>query len=305
MSVCKICSEEMELKKETVEGWVCTKGDHGGKGPKVGSSILACPLQKGAIWVHVVDENGDDVPDGIVARVDKQLKTTEAGFAAWDPLPEDRYELELVNIPAKFHPLSQNKAEGVQVRKGQITSVEFALERTVEMAVVVRVGESVLSIEDMDVDFARAASEHSGKGKTSKDTGTSFKDLRKGQHTVNLTLTDKQKEKYWLDGDASQTKHISHGVDNTVTFTLREITFLETFFHIQVQDGKALKELTGAKVKIKAPEKEEATELKEAKAVAKFSVPVTSRTPPTSVDVLALTPDTTDAVYEVIEVVTT
>jgi len=303
MSLCKICSEKMELRTETIEGWVCTK-DHGGKGPKVGAAVLACPLEKGAIWVHVVDENGDDVPDGIVATVDKQQRTTEGGFAAWDPLPEGKYVLELIKIPAKFHPLSDNKAEGVQVRKGQITSVEFVLERIVEMTVIVRVGEALVSLEDMDVDFARVVSAHKGKAKTVKYTGVPFKDLRKGKHTVNLTLTDKQKEKYWLDGDVSQTKDLSFGADNTVMFTLQEITFLETIFHVQEQTGAALKELTGAKVKIKAPAKEETTALKEAKALAMFSIPVTNRTPPTSIDVLALTPDTTDAVYEVAEVVT-
>jgi hypothetical protein len=74
-------------------------------------------------------------------------------------------------------------------------------------------------------------------------------------------------------------------------------------FRVQKQVAGAVEELVGARVKIKAPDLEKATELSEAKAIAKFVIPVIQEDQKATVEVVSLAPDDTDAVFEVIEVV--
>jgi hypothetical protein len=75
-------------------------------------------------------------------------------------------------------------------------------------------------------------------------------------------------------------------------------------FHVQEQVPGAVNELVGARVKLKTPSLEKATELSETKALAKYVIPVVAENQKTTVEVVSLTPDGTDAMFEVIEVVT-
>lgn len=74
-------------------------------------------------------------------------------------------------------------------------------------------------------------------------------------------------------------------------------------FHVQQQVPGAIEEMAGAKVKIKSPALEKATVLLDAKALAKFVIPVIQEDQKATVEVLSLTPDDTDAVFELIEMV--
>lgn len=74
-------------------------------------------------------------------------------------------------------------------------------------------------------------------------------------------------------------------------------------FHVQQQVPGAVEEMVGARVKIKSPALEKATALSEAKALAKFVIPVVREDQKATVEVVCLTPDDTDAVFELIEMV--
>ena len=104
--LCKICSKEMENQPATVDNWVC-KEKHGGTQPKVGAAVLSCPVAKGAIWVHVIDDDGEDVPDAIPATVAGAQKSTVAAFASWDPLDDaKKYNVAIGTLPDAFLPLA-------------------------------------------------------------------------------------------------------------------------------------------------------------------------------------------------------
>jgi len=301
--LCKICNKEMENQPATVDNWVC-KEKHGGTQPKVGAAVLSCPLAKGAIWVHVIDDDGEDVPDAIPATVAGTEKSTVAAFASWDPLDDaKKYRVAIGTLPDAFLPLAVTTAEDVVVRKGEITSVQFVLERAAKMTVIVKAGDAPGSIEDIKIDVAATETADKRTGKTVKTTGAPFTKLRKGPHTVTFTLDEPQKKKYWIDGDATKTWNVVPTGPNIVEFTLQLITKIELKFHIQEKIPTGLKELEGAKIKLKEPAEEKTAALDETKAIAKFEIVVASKTPQSAVDVLSLTPDGTDAMYEVVEIV--
>lgn len=286
----------------TVDSWAC-RNKHGGTQPKVGAAVLACPLAKGAIWVHVIDDNGDDVPE-IPATVLGTEKKTKAGFASWDPLDEKPHDVTVGTLPPEFWPLAVTAAKGVPVRKGEITSVQFVLERIAEMTVVVKEAEKPESLKDIQVDVTRVAPRETTGGKTLATTGAKFPKLHKGDYTVKITLSEEQLKTHWIDGVAEQTRDVLLHDPNKVVFTLQLVIWVDVNFRVQLLTGEALSELTGAKVKLKDPDLEKPAALLEEKAVAKFSMPLVGREERAPVELLTLTPDDTDAVYEVVEIVT-
>jgi len=297
--LCKICNREMENRPVTVDNWVCTN-NHGGTQPRIGAAPVDCPVPKGAIWVHVIDDDGEDVP-GIPSTVAGKEKKTKAGFAGWDPLDDNSYHnVEIGKLPDDFLPLAITTAKDVRVRKGEITSVQFVLERAAQMKVIVRVGDQSGSVEDIQIDVAGKYPSDKRDGKTVKDTGALFEKLHKGEYTATITLDEDQKKKYWIDGDASKSCDVAARNPNEVVFTLQLIIILKIAFRIQQKIAAKFEELAGARVKLKDPAVEKTATLKENKALAEFEVMHASREPKTTVDLVSLTPDDTDAVYEFI-----
>jgi hypothetical protein len=299
---CKICDQEMVNTPATVDNWKCAH-QHGGTQPRVGAAVLDCPLAKGAIWVHVIDDNGDDVPD-IPASILGGVKPTKAGFASWDPLEDTPHDVTIGRLPVEFWPLAVVTAEKVPVRKGEITSVQFILERVAEMNVIVREGEKPDSVKDIQVDVTRVAPKESTRGTTLAVTGAKFPKLHKGDHTVKITLTKEQQDQYWIDGAAEKSRDVLLHNLNKVEFTLQLVVWLEVIFRVQLVKAGTATELTGAKVKLKEPDEEKAAELAEEKAVAKFKAKQTGREEKPPVEVVSLTPDGTADMYEVVEIVT-
>jgi hypothetical protein len=293
----------MENKPVLVDNWVCTQ-PHGGTQPKIGAATVACPVPMGAIWIHVIDDDGEDVP-GISAIAVKTEKVTKAGFASWDPLPADTYEVQVVKLSEDFLPLAVDTAENVQVRRGEITSVQFMLERALQMKVIVKVGDKPASIEDIQVDVTGKYPTDKQDGKTVKDVGATFSKLHKGSYTATITLNEEQKKKYWIDGDATKPCEVAYRKPNEVVFTLQLIVVLKVSFHVQEKIAGKFEELAGARVKLKEPDVEKSTALQDTKAIAEFEVKVASREPKTTVEVVSLMPDDKDEdVYEVISLVT-
>jgi len=303
---CKICHTEMDKTTAEVVTYKC-KNDHGGTPPKIGAAVLACPLAKGAIWLHVIDDDGEDVKqEEIPASVLDVNKTTKAAFASWDPLDEKPHDVKIGTLPPEFWPLLDSTAENVPVRRGEITSVQFVLERVAQMNVIVREGENTESLADIKVEVARVLPKETVPPVTTlAGSGAKFPKLHKGDHRVKISLTTKeQQEKYWIDGDSEKGWDVKLHDLNKVVFTLRLVIWVEVIFRVKlVKEGKET-ELEKAKVKLKDPAEEKEAVLEEEKAVAKFKAKQAGREAKGPVEVLSLTPDATDALFEVVEIVT-
>ncbi|WP_332855382.1 MSCRAMM family protein [Duganella sp. S19_KUP01_CR8] len=102
-----------------------------------------CPLKKGAIWVHVTDDDSRDVA-AVPCRGPVSLRTDDTGIAAFDPLPPGTYDIDLddiANVPALKaayeSPTAPSVQRGVAVSGGEITYVRFVLVRKAEFKVQV------------------------------------------------------------------------------------------------------------------------------------------------------------------------
>jgi hypothetical protein len=219
---CKICLQELVNQPRTVDNWVCTN-KHGGTGPKIGAAVVDCPL------------------------VDNKQKTTKAGFAAWNPLDPKTYNVELGSIPDKYLPLAVTTAENVPVRQGEITSVQFVLERACKMKVVVKVADKTEFLNDVAVDLTGGPAEDKRNGPTVGQSGVSFQKLHKGPHDAEITLTADQKKKYRIDGDARKSCDLVPGQPNEVVFTVTPYVWIK----VLVRDPEQGAVQPAGKIKLK------------------------------------------------------
>jgi hypothetical protein len=100
----------------------------------LGPGVVPCELKKGALWVQVVDD-ADAGVRGVDVTVDGvgTVKTDPQGLAAFDPLDEAEYAIEMsATLPgsvAKSHRPPSIRAAQASVSPGEIAFVKLALER--------------------------------------------------------------------------------------------------------------------------------------------------------------------------------
>lgn len=102
----------------------------------VGSVVKPCAEMDGGLWVHVLDDLGDNVPGAKALKNGGAEQPTDlGGLAKWDPLPATQYVASLAISPemAKDYDLPARLEETVYVSKGQITYVGFELKRKMNL----------------------------------------------------------------------------------------------------------------------------------------------------------------------------
>lgn len=94
--------------------------------------VVDCPLKKGAIWVHVVNDLTEDVKD-VPVTVNGQTKPTDKhGIATFDPLDPVDHPVDLDPLGVdllKIYDQPSDTAQEVSVSNGEITYVAYELKR--------------------------------------------------------------------------------------------------------------------------------------------------------------------------------
>ncbi|HZS52790.1 MAG TPA: protein-arginine deiminase family protein [Bryobacteraceae bacterium] len=153
------------------------------------STAKPCVKRDGAIWVHVVDDNGGDV-NGAQVSVGGESKPTVNGVAAFDPKPAGSYD---VIIRPLTDPLDQLydppviNAHKVGVVNGRIAYVLFELVRRATLTVIVRYSRTLVAL-DGDVTVSVPETVRAG-GQTIRDTTGSFM-VSRGTYTISTALSD-------------------------------------------------------------------------------------------------------------------
>jgi hypothetical protein len=236
---CPICSLEMD--KVVVEQYVCHQ-PHNGPGPKIGTTATDCPVVKGSIWVHVIDDAGNNIT-GMNAKVKDTTKPTEAGFAPFDPLDVNSYKVEIGPLDTDqlllYFPPARLDAPSVPVKKGEITSVQFVLERKAELKVIVKEEGADKFIPNIKVNLTGPEAR---EGTTLPDgTGSaSFKNLHKGNYKVTITLSETDEVDYCLDGPDNKPAPVVPGQPNQCVFELKPIVWIKVLVKDPEQGAPAL-----------------------------------------------------------------
>jgi hypothetical protein len=129
MPICVYCGEELVCGK-------CAKEQ------PVGQTTLACPLKKGAIWIHVTDDAGKDIKGVKVNKGDDEAVTNKAGLAIFESLEAGPY---LTSLPKLESPLDDSYdppkqlSKPVQVADGTLAYVDYLLPRKAKLKVLVLV----------------------------------------------------------------------------------------------------------------------------------------------------------------------
>lgn len=259
---CTTCGEDMT--EQTI--YVCTQ-KHVGKGPKIGNATQSCPLAKGAIWVHVANDDDKGVPGIPVTSPGpgSGKDTDDKGFAPFDPLDEaSSYAVTIGPLPegleSKYFLPEIITATGIPVSKGQITSVEFKLDSATDLKVTVKLAGKDAFVPGVKVTVTGPSSETTlaTPDQTTPEEGiVTFARLRKSAgYKVKIELTETDQKKYEIIDADTQFADVGPGKKNAVTFELNLFTWIK----IQLRD-KAADALTdleakklaqpSAKVKIK------------------------------------------------------
>jgi hypothetical protein len=225
--ICSICGKEKE--EQLVE--VC-KQAHDGDGPVIGGAAQSCPVRKGAIWVRVLDDGNTEVQDVPCLNSKAGSKDTDdLGLTAFDPLDEGSdYDITIGPLPAKLSdkyalPV-KNRAEAVPVHQGQITSVEFRLERLSTLKVVVKHAEKDEYIKNVKVTVTGPSPDRQPEtpDATTPDSGlVDFKKLRKGKYGVRIALSDDDQRRYRIEDADNQEWDVDPSKSNEVTFKLTPV----------------------------------------------------------------------------------
>ena len=201
--------------------------------PKVGSALLECPIKKGAIWVQVTDDRARGVPK-IPVTVAKAPQSgpkdsDTLGFASFDPLdPGADYEVA-IELPGEMHdeffPPPTRTVKGISVRNGEITSVRFTLERVAPLKVSVECPEGFPGRLDIDVDpgnpiFSPPMQPTEGVG------FLTFPRLRKHDYQVGLRLSQEQKKRFAIDGQATRPWSLDPHGSNEVKYRVVALQLL-------------------------------------------------------------------------------
>src|SRR5262249_28055892 len=151
---------------------------------KIGSATLECPVRKGAIWVHVRDEMHKGIELQVIAPGSKRTDTS--GFAAFDPLDPGTYtvEIDTSSLGDEYFPPAEKdkKIENVPVRTGEITLVEFQIERVAPLTVLVNYPKGFP--EGLDIQATASSNEFAPRSAPLKGKYTvKFRRLRRHDYT--------------------------------------------------------------------------------------------------------------------------
>lgn len=235
---CADCGEEMEPV------YACRK-PHASAGALIGSAMHVCPVQKGAIWVHVIHDGDGNVEGVSVANSAAGSKDSDSsGFSPFDPLDErSDYTISLnplsTTLAEKYRLPEPTSVPNVPVKKGQITSVQLKLERVAPLKVTVKRSDVDTFVKDISVEVTTTVPRNAPAtaGQKTPDGGTvEYPQLAKGSYKVALKLSDEDKKRWRVEGSDSQDWALdpTPGKTNEVTFKLTPI--IQIHLKLQFKD---------------------------------------------------------------------
>src|SRR5262249_12309036 len=142
----------------------------------VGQVANGCTLKKGALWIHVTDDQGKDLTNVPVKNTSKnEEKTTKNGLAKWEPLDSKPYQTELsalADLEKVYAPPKVKQRQGT-VQDGAIAYIDYILTRKGHLkAKVVEEGGTGKLFEGATVTAVRTADTQTlGEKPKTLDTG--------------------------------------------------------------------------------------------------------------------------------------
>ncbi|MBP8307703.1 MAG: hypothetical protein KAY46_10590 [Burkholderiaceae bacterium] len=181
------------------------------------------------MWIHVVDDEGKNVPEVTGQKDGGSPKPTDTnGLATYDPLPPGQYTASIGDLSSKLakeYIVPKRREEKVHVAQGQITYAGFELTRRAQLKVrVVKAGSPATVFADADVEVVEGP-DKPPKGKTAGPAGMlayldTFGKLTGGDYKIKAALKPDDAKKFATVKDftaATEDLALAPGSDETVT----------------------------------------------------------------------------------------
>ena len=224
----------MPLCARCGKDWVC--GCAAQPAP-VGTVVAPCATRDGALWIHVVDDQGRNIKEIICKKNDGDpVPSDEGGLVRYDPLPAGVYKASLGDLTsgiAKEYEMPQVRERSVHVAQGQITYAGFELRRKAKLVVrVEKVGDASAVFDDADVEVIEGP-DNPPKGKTAAGALQYFNTFGKvcgGVYKFKATLSAEDGKKYATVKDFTTDAHeksVSPGGDETALIEVEPRNLLQ------------------------------------------------------------------------------
>lgn len=228
---------------------------------KLGATAEECPLKDGAVWVHVMDDRGMDVPDVAAAMDSNGTPTGPHGTAVFDPVKSGSYAVALDRLGSSGLDLYEDFADTqrtVTVAPGQIAYVPYQLVRKPSLAVRVEKKADPRKL------FGRATVAADGPEPKKQDTVddesglADFGPVKAGAYTITVTLDAKHKDDFATTLDFTTTTEpvtLGPGQQRVVVIAVEAINVVTPKVEIDkdvlhIDHGPESRELSVAAVKL-------------------------------------------------------
>jgi hypothetical protein len=262
------------------------------------NGAATCPIQKTGLIVLVYGGDRDDALPGVSVTVNGKLVVTDpSGLARFIPIAAGDHTVH-ADRPEGSPELIAPDDEHTTVTLGQCPICPLHMPTGVIPEITILWAHDDHAVEGVEIEI-----EKSGAPKrTTSDVGiaTWVQRVRPYRYDIKTVFPDGAAYLLFDGVPAVNWVDLSTGPRHTLKIKRNLVTF-----RVQKQVGAAVEELADARVKLKDPEKELATALKVGQAIAEFAIPIVKPDQKKTCEVVSLTPDTTDAVYEVVEVIST
>jgi hypothetical protein len=194
----------------------------------VGAIAKPCPKSKGALWIHVLDDAGNNVREVDALKDGGSDKPTDTnGLSTYDPLDEGNYIAGLAKLSVKLAKLympPETTSQKVFVADGQITYVGFELKREARLKVLVhKVGDTGKVFGKAPVKLTEGPETPDGQTVDDKGIHDFTPDeaarLTLGKYKLKAELSGTDAENYQIVHDyAAELKSIEINANDDVTF---------------------------------------------------------------------------------------
>lgn len=240
MPLCAKCGQKL----------VCNCGTPTG----VDSTSKPCPLQKGAIWVHVRDDLGGDLPGVEAISKGGKKPSDKSGLSTFDPLDPGDYDVDLSPLSTELLklydlPKAPTKMKAT-VAPGEITYVPYTVPRKALLQVKV-----VLDDGTKTFDGAKVAISGGPTTVPEKTTASGIADCGRvsaGKYTVKVTLGEEDAKDYATTIDFATAGHeveLAAGEESEVKIEVEKKNIvkpkLELEYKLILLDGKLYDKQSG------------------------------------------------------------
>jgi hypothetical protein len=165
---------------------------------ELGSPVKDCPPKKGAIWIHVQDDQGVDITGATGKRGGETKDSNNVGLATFDPLDPGKYDVDLgplsTELKKLYDPPELSTQRHVTVEDGTISYVPYTLPRKarLKVKVVTKDGSKVLEGATVTITGTKDLGQ-----KPTLDKGIAdFELVPKGKYAIKAKLKDADDKDY-------------------------------------------------------------------------------------------------------------